>query len=99
MRITDEQRQKLHEMKYGIKILCHEGGTVLIVGDECYSFVTDLSLAANSEGRTLTISLDADAFIAEFMAPAEAKGNQHVNQGEKSGLTHKKILLKTKKNQ
>lgn len=39
MKITDEQREKLHKEKYGVEILCHKGGTVLIVGDECYSFV------------------------------------------------------------
>lgn len=63
-----------------------KGGTVLIVGDECYSFVKELSLTVNDSERILTISLDADAFISEFMTPAEAEAKQCVKRGEKSGL-------------
>lgn len=78
MKITDEQREKLHKEKYGVEILCHKGGTVLIVGDECYSFVKELFLTVNDSERILTISLDADAFISEFMTPAEAEAKQCV---------------------
>lgn len=36
----------------------------------------ELFLTVNDSERILTISLDADAFISEFMTPAEAEAKQ-----------------------
>lgn len=74
IRITEEQRQKLHSEKYAVEILCSRMGTVLIVGDEVYQFATDLFLAANKDGRTLNFSMDVDAFAQEFIGPDRGQG-------------------------